>query len=170
MLGLVAPHDHGDGTTAPAPAGPTPPPRNMARAMPPSVWRTSGSSVRLPAKLGCLGHDSALLNAWPGGLPCPWNRGTVDTVAWHQAARGKRWSQRSRPCMKVAGLGPAQEPSWLVERLWLGIGHASTVRPDPSTLGVVGERGSHHEDCLQPVPGSAGQPLREDSPDGPDHR
>jgi hypothetical protein len=23
----------------------------MARAMPPSVWRTSGSSVRLPAKL-----------------------------------------------------------------------------------------------------------------------
>jgi hypothetical protein len=26
-----------------------------------------------------------------------------------------------------------------------GVGHASTVRPDPSTLGVVGERGSHHE-------------------------
>ncbi len=30
-------------------------------------------------------------------------------------------------------------------RLRLGVGHASTVRPDPSTLGVVGERGSHHE-------------------------
>jgi hypothetical protein len=32
-----------------------------------------------------------------------------------------------------------------VGRLRLGVGHASTVRPDPSTLGVVGERGSHHE-------------------------
>jgi len=29
--------------------------------------------------------------------------------------------------------------------LRLGVGHASTVRPDPSTLGVVGERGSRHE-------------------------
>jgi hypothetical protein len=27
--------------------------------------------------------------------------------------------------------------------------HASTVRPDPSTQGVVGERGSHHESCSQ---------------------
>jgi hypothetical protein len=32
---------------------------------------------------------------------------------------------------------PAQEPSWLVRRLRLGVGHASTVRLDPSTLGVV---------------------------------
>jgi hypothetical protein len=32
-----------------------------------------------------------------------------------------------------------------VECLRLGVGHASTVRPDPSTLGVVGERGSRHE-------------------------
>jgi hypothetical protein len=29
-----------------------------------------------------------------------------------------------------------------------------TVRPDPSTLGAVGERGSHHEDCSQSVPGA----------------
>jgi hypothetical protein len=36
-------------------------------------------------------------------------------------------------------------PGWLVGRLRLGVGHASTVRPDPSTLGAVGERGSHHE-------------------------
>ena len=34
-------------------------------------------------------------------------------------------------------------------RLRLGVGHASTVRPDPSTLGVVGDRGSRHESCLQ---------------------
>ena len=30
----------------------------------------------------------------------------------------------------------------MAECLRLGVGHASTVRPDPSTLGVVGERGS----------------------------
>jgi hypothetical protein len=29
----------------------------------------------------------------------------------------------------------------------------STVRPDPSTLGAVGERGSHRESCLQLVSG-----------------
>ena len=34
-----------------------------------------------------------------------------------------------------------------------GVGHASTVRPDPSTLGVAGERGSRHESCSQHVPG-----------------
>jgi hypothetical protein len=50
-------------------------------------------------------------------------------------------------------------PGWLVECLRLGVGHASTVRPDPSTLGVVGERGSHREGCLQLIPGSAGQAL-----------
>ena len=38
--------------------------------------------------------------------------------------------------------------SWLAA-LAAGVGHASTVRPDPSTLGVVGERGSRHESCLQ---------------------
>ncbi len=45
----------------------------------------------------------------------------------------------------------------MVECLRLGVGHASTDRPDPSTLGVVGERGSHHESFSQLVPGSAGQ-------------
>jgi hypothetical protein len=42
----------------------------------------------------------------------------------------------------LAGHWPAQEPGWLVECLRLGVGHASTVWPDPSTLGVVGERGA----------------------------
>src|SRR5436190_6014204 len=48
---------------------------------------------------------------------------------------------------------PAQVPGWLVGRLRLVAGYASTVRPDPSTRGVVGERGSRHEDCQQSVPG-----------------
>jgi hypothetical protein len=56
-------------------------------------------------------------------------------------------------------VGSARVPGWLVGRLRLGVGHASTVRPDPSTLGVVGERGSHRESCSQLVPGSAGQTL-----------
>jgi hypothetical protein len=38
--------------------------------------------VRLPAKL-TLASVMALPSwiVWPGGLPCPWTRGTVDTVA-----------------------------------------------------------------------------------------
>jgi hypothetical protein len=100
-----------------------------------------------------LSHACPFSVAWPGGLPCPWNRGTVDTEACQQSTRGKRWSQRSRPCTKIGDHGSAQVPGWLAECLRLGVGHASTVRPDPSTLGAVGERGSHYEGCLLPVAG-----------------
>jgi hypothetical protein len=108
----------------------------------------------LPAKLTAASvMVLPLPDAWPGGLPCPWNRGTVDTVACQQATRGKRWSQRSRP-----GLDQAAEWARLGcrvgwRRLRLGVGHASPVRPAPSTLGVEGERGSRRESCLQLVPG-----------------
>jgi hypothetical protein len=44
-----------------------------------------------------LDHGPALPGAWPGGLPCPWKRGMVDTVACRESTRGKRQSQRSRP-------------------------------------------------------------------------
>jgi hypothetical protein len=57
-------------------------------------------------------------------------------------------------------VGSARVPGRLVEWLAAGVGHASAVRPDPSTLGVVGERGCHHESCSQLVPSPAGQPLR----------
>src|SRR5512132_3286198 len=60
--------------------------------------------------------------AWPGGLSCPWNRGTVDTVACRESTRGKRQSQRSRPWIDCRAPS-AQEPSWLA-RLRLGVGHA----------------------------------------------
>jgi hypothetical protein len=36
---------------------------------------------------------------------------------------------------QIAGPWSARVPAWLVGRLRLGVGHASTVRPDPSTLG-----------------------------------
>jgi hypothetical protein len=52
---------------------------------------------------------------------------------------------RRGPRLRSGYQRSAQMPGWLVECLRLGVGHASTVRPDPSTLGVVGERGSHHK-------------------------
>ena len=42
----------------------------------------------------------------------------------------------------------AQVPGWLVECLRLGVGRANTVRLDPSTLGVAGDRGSRREGRL----------------------
>jgi hypothetical protein len=68
-------------------------------------------------------------------------------MPWH-AKRPPGASDRANevgPTGSTAGHWSALEPSWLVGRLRLGVGHASTVRPDPSTLGVVGERGSRHE-------------------------
>src|SRR5829696_7572427 len=47
----------------------------------------------------------------------------------------------------------ARVPGWLAGRLRLVVGHASTVRPDPSTLGGVGGRGSRHEGCSPARPG-----------------
>jgi hypothetical protein len=66
-------------------------------------------------------------DAWPGGLPCPWNRGTMDAVACRKSTRSKRQSQRTRPCSKPT------EQARLRNRLgWralaAGVGHASTLR------------------------------------------
>ena len=97
-----------------------------------------------------------LLVAWPGGATRPRGpRGTVDRLACRKAPRGKLRSQRTRPSVKAAEC--ARLRSRVVGGVGLrqGGGHASTVRPDPSTLGVVGERGSRRESCLQLVPGSA---------------
>jgi hypothetical protein len=70
------------------------------------VERTSGSSVRLPAKLTAA---SVMVCPFllPGRAVCPssWNRGPVDTVACRKAARGKQRSQRSRPSVNVAAIG-----------------------------------------------------------------
>jgi hypothetical protein len=69
--------------------------------------------------------------------------------------QGKRQSQRSRPVLdQVAERArPRSRVGWW-SGLRLGGGHASPVRPDPSTLGAVGERGSGRESCMQLVPGS----------------
>jgi hypothetical protein len=72
VLGLVAPHDHGEERRLLLSRRLLTATRNMALAMLLSVCRSSGSSVRLPAKL-TLGSVMVLplSVAWPGGLPCP---------------------------------------------------------------------------------------------------
>jgi hypothetical protein len=61
-----------------------------------------------------------------------------------QALEPTKVGYRSRsPTMGWLGV-----PSWLAGALAAGVGHASTVRPDPSTRSVVGERGSHRESRL----------------------
>src|SRR4029453_4586979 len=52
---------------------------------------------------GCLGHVVPLPVAWPGGLPCPWNRGTVDTRA--AVGREAPAVATGSPCL------PASRPS-----------------------------------------------------------
>jgi hypothetical protein len=78
MLGLVAPYDHvkNDASCSLRPETAT---RNMARAIPASVMVCP---FLLPGRVVCLSS---------------WNRGTVGTVACRESARGKRWSQGSRP-------------------------------------------------------------------------
>jgi hypothetical protein len=64
-------------------------------------------------------------------------------------ARGQKWQAAIGTASLARQLWSARVPSWLVECLRLEVGHARTVRPDPSTLGAVGERGSRRESCLQ---------------------
>jgi hypothetical protein len=105
VLGLVAPDDHGEERRLLLP-----PTRHCHPEHGPS------DATLGVADLGVIGEVAAKLTpawvmvlplpvAWPGGLPCPWNRGTVDTVACRESARGKRRSQRSRPCMTSPALG-----------------------------------------------------------------
>jgi hypothetical protein len=131
--------------------------RNVARAIPPAVCRSSGSSVRLPAKLTLA--SVMALPSWD----CLAGRAALPLEPGDGGRRGMpqdRQGQATEPT-KSARLDQAPAIGRLGCRVgWstclrLGVGHASTVRPDPSILGVVGDRGSHHEDCSQSVPGSA---------------
>src|SRR5215211_46875 len=93
VLGLVAPDDHGEERRLLLPAAgdghPERGPGDPTLGVPQLgvVGEVAGEAD------ACLGHGVPLSVAWPGGLPCPWNRGTVDTVACRQTARGKRRSQ-----------------------------------------------------------------------------
>src|SRR5215204_4347534 len=132
MLGLVAPHDHGE----------------ERRLLLPTVRHGHpehglGDAALGVADLGLvgevageadagLGHGPAPSGAWPGGLPCPWTRGTVDTVACREATRGKRRSQRSRPSIKDAGRGRfGCRVGWRRLRLGSGMPAPSGQIPPP---------------------------------------
>jgi hypothetical protein len=67
--------------------------------------------------------------------------------------------RRSRPdWMKAAGRRPGRVPDWLGP-LAAGIGHANTVRLDPSTLGAVEIKAPRYEDRVRPVPGTSPRPT-----------
>src|SRR4029453_19215269 len=143
---------------------PRPPGANPPRTAPPppGVVGSGGAGSGGFSPLGCPAPASPVRTAaccpflLPGRAVCP------------ALGTGGRWTpwHANRPPGASGGaneVGPfwirlpavAGSGAGLVGgRLRLGVGHASTVRPDPSTLGVVGERGSHHEDCSQPVPGA----------------
>jgi hypothetical protein len=132
---------------------------------------------KIPAVLvmEAAGHSAAELqpvllelpHAYPFRLPgravCP-ALGTGD--GGHRGMPREHQRQATEPTKsamyQVAGSWPARVPGWLVERLRLGVGHASTVRPDPSTLGAVGERGSRHEGRSP----ARSRPPRDESCDG----
>jgi hypothetical protein len=76
--------------------------RSAGRLLPPP-GSSPGASYFVAGQPRSPGRGLSV--AWPGGLPCPWTPGTVDTVACRKAARGKRRSQRSRPCKRSPAEG-----------------------------------------------------------------
>jgi hypothetical protein len=124
MLGLVAPHHHGEERRLLLPAaadcdsehGPSEPALGVADLG--LVGEVAGEAH------GCLGHGASPFCCLAGGLPCPWTRGTVDAVAYRESPGGKRWSQRSRPPDEGAGRGRLGCRVGWWTRLRLGAGHA----------------------------------------------
>jgi hypothetical protein len=115
MLGLVAPHDDGAGM-----------PERCSPVM---------SQVRGHEASACPGHAHGRSLLLPGRAVCrplePGDGGHRGMPRYHQ---GQALGPTKSAMHDLAGRGPAQESSWLAGRLRLGVGHASTVRPDPATL------------------------------------
>jgi hypothetical protein len=79
--------------------------------------------VRLPAKRTAASIAGGRRLLMPGrAVSLPLEPGDGGAVACHQATRGKRQSQRSRPDWINCRAGSAQVPGWLVGRLGLGSG------------------------------------------------
>jgi hypothetical protein len=151
MLGLVAPHHHGEERRLTIPAAgdghPERRPRDAALGVPQLGLVGEGAGE---ADAG-LWHAAALLGCLAGRAALPLDPGHGDALACRKTTRGKPRSQRTRPewIRLPSVLGSGAELVW-GRGLRLGVGHATTVRPDPSTLGVVGDRGSHREGACDP--------------------
>jgi hypothetical protein len=127
--------------------------RNRARAIP----CLGGADLRVLGQVageadGCLSRGPALLNCLAGRSAVPLDPGD----GGHRGMPGDRRRQATEPTKSAmdqdrrhAGSGAGLVGGVLAA----GVGHASPVRPDPSTLGVAGERDSHHEGRSRPVPG-----------------
>src|SRR5918995_3942710 len=99
--------------------------RNMARAIPDSVSRTSGWSVRLPAKLN-LASVMALAPSWclAGRSALPLEPGDGGHRGMPPGHQGQAREPTKSAMPQLAGHRSAQVPGWLGGRLWLGVGHA----------------------------------------------
>jgi hypothetical protein len=153
MLGLVTPHHHGGDDASPSrrPETATPQrrPRDPALAVPDLgvVGEVAGEAD------ACLWHAAALL--MPGRAGCPaLGPGHGGRLGMPQDQEGQAAeptnSARLDQVAERAGSGAELVRGGLAA----GGGHAITDRPEASTLGAVGERGSHREGRSRSVPGS----------------
>ena len=89
--------------------------------------------MRLPAKRTAASIAGGRRLLMPGrAVSLPLEPGDGGAVACHQATRGKRQSQRSRPDWINCRAGSAQELGWLVECLRLGSGMPAPSDQIPS--------------------------------------
>jgi hypothetical protein len=81
------------------------------------------SAARLQPVLLELPHAGLLLPGRAGGLPCPWNRGTVDAVACRETTRASDRANEVGPPGSGCRAGSAQVPGWSAA-FAAGVGHA----------------------------------------------
>jgi hypothetical protein len=143
---LVAPHDHGEERGLLLPAvrhghpehGPGDPCLGVADLG--LVGEVAGEAD------ACLGHDASLLDCLAGRSALPLDPGDggrrgMPRDRQGQAMEPTKSAMRSR--MPTCGRLRCRVGWW--SACGWGLGMPGTVRPDPSTLGVVGERGSRRE-------------------------
>jgi hypothetical protein len=112
--------------------------RNMARAIPPSVCRSSGWSVRLPAKL-TVASVTVCPFLLPGRAVCPALGPGGRWTPWHAPRPPGQATEPTKSATTGSTAGPwvGSGAGLVGGALAAGVGHASTVRPDPSTLALL---------------------------------